>query len=272
MMSALGIEDFYRALDEKRRVGKNGVEYWMGRDIQEALGYETWQRFEGAIDRAMKACESIGEDPAHWFSNTAKPIVSGRGGVQLRRDFFLTRLACYLIAMNGDPAKPEVAWAQAYFATQTRLQEQQDTLSDQEKRLLLRERVRNANKYLNMAAKQAGVTQYGLFHDAGYQGLYGMGLKAIKLRKRLPANEDLLDCAGRPELAANEFRITQAEERLIKRRVQGDLAAAQTHREVGAEVRNSIRRIGGTMPEDLPPEPSIKKLANRKRLPRNSSN
>jgi DNA-damage-inducible protein D len=271
-MPIIGIEDFYRSLDEKRQVSSNGTEYWMGRDIQTVLGYRTWENFEQAVERAVEACKTIGEEPTHWFRGVTKPIVSGRGGTQLRGDFFLSRFGCYLIAMNGDPRIPEVSWAQAYFAAQTRRQEQQDALTEQEKRLLLRERVRNANKYLNIAAKQAGVKRYGLFHDAGYQGLYGMGLKAIKQRRRLPPTEDLLDCAGRVELAANEFRITQTEERLTKEGVKGELAATRTHRSVGAEVRASIKRIGGTMPENLAPEPSIKKLANRKRISKGDSN
>ncbi|HTG14407.1 MAG TPA: BRO family protein [Blastocatellia bacterium] len=191
-MAIVGIEDFYKALDGKRRIASNGAEYWMGRDIQEILGYETWQRFEDTIERAMKACESIGENPEQWFSGIAKPIISGRGGKQLRRDFFLSRLACYLVAMNGDSAKPEVAWAQAYFAVKTRQQEQEDQLTEDEKRLMLRERVRNANKYLNSAAKRAGVVRYGLFHDAGYRGLYGMSLKSIKQRKKLPPDRRLV--------------------------------------------------------------------------------
>jgi DNA-damage-inducible protein D len=211
----------------------------------------------------MMACESAGVNSDQHFRNTAKAIASGNGALVQRGDYYLSRYACYLIAMNGDTSKPEIGLAQTYFAIQTRRQEIEDKLTDEEKRLQLRERVKHANKHLNSAAKQAGVQRFGLFHDAGYKGLYSMGKTAIKIRKGISPNDELLDCAGRTELAANEFRITQTEERLRLNKLRGETTAMNTHYAVGMEVRNSIKRIGGTMPEDLPAEPNIKKLAHR---------
>jgi DNA-damage-inducible protein D len=109
------------------------------------------------------------------------------------------------------------------------------------------------------------VQKYAVFQDAGYKGLYGMGVSAIKARKTIPSKEDLLDHAGRAELAANEFRITQTEQKLNRERIQGEESAIQTHHSVGREVRATIQKIGGTMPEDLPPEPSIKKLKTQRK-------
>jgi DNA-damage-inducible protein D len=254
------LDSVHKALDAVKNVSKGGIEYWRGRDIQSVLGYATWENFEGVIKRAKVSCESTGEDSINHFRDTTKMVVVGSGAEVKVRDCFLDRYACYLIAMSGDTSKPEIGIAQAYFAVRTRLSELEDALSDDEKRILLRDRVKDANKYLNMAAKKAGVQNYGLFHDAGYRGLYGLTNADIKRRKGIPKNEDLLDCAGRVELAANEFRITQAEDRLTKQKIQGEKAAAFTHHQVGQEVRNSIKKIGGTMPENLPAEVPIKKL------------
>ncbi|MEE8450076.1 MAG: hypothetical protein V3S39_10630 [Thermodesulfobacteriota bacterium] len=129
---------------------------------------------------------------------------------------------------------------------------------------------------MNAAAKEAGVQSFGLFHDAGYRGLYGMGLSEIKEFKRLDPKDELLDRAGRTELAANEFRITQTEDKLVRENVEREQNAINTHSEVGGEVRATIEKLGGTMPEHLPPEPSIKKLASgfkkeKKALPNGQS-
>lgn len=164
----------------------------MARDIQLVLGHANWQNFQTVIERAKVACDGSGVNSRYHFIDTSKVIESGKGAKLERADCYLTRYACYLIAMNGDSTKLEVATAQAYFAVQTRRQE----LSDQEKRIQLRDRVRKGNKLLAGTARSAGVTRFALFNDAGYRGLYGMGLADIKTRKRIPPKEDLLDCAG----------------------------------------------------------------------------
>jgi DNA-damage-inducible protein D len=184
------------------------------------------------------ACESAGVDADDQFHEVTKGIPAGKGAEVQRTDMFLSRYACYLIAMNGDPRKPEVGLAQTYFAVQTRRQEVQD--QNPERRIELRQRVKEANRNLNSAAKGIGVQNYGLFHDAGYRDLYGMGLTDLKAYKKIPPKDDLLDRAGRVELAANEFRITQAEDKLRRENVKGESAAINTHREVGQAVRTSL--------------------------------
>jgi DNA-damage-inducible protein D len=251
--------DFSRSLDEKKMYTPEGVEYWLGRDLQVILGYDTWQNFAQVIERAIHACESIGVDPCNHFSDATNMVVVGSGAQVQRADYFLTRYACYLIAMNGDSRKAEIGFAQTYFAVQTRRQEQFDELAEAEKRIELRERVKDNVKHLNEAAKGAGVQDYPSFHAAGYRGLYGgLGVGEIKQRKNIEAKESILDRAGRAELAANDFRITQTEEKLAG--VNGERQATAVHHSVGKEVRKAIENIGGTMPEDLPPEPHIKHL------------
>jgi DNA-damage-inducible protein D len=254
-----------KALEEKRRITQSGNEYWMARDLQAALGYSTWENFEEVIHRAQMACESAGANPADHFREATKVIAAGKGAQMPRKDYFLARYACYLIAMNGDPRKPEIATAQVYFVVQTRKQELQDQLTGEERRIQLRERVRERNKSLASAAKQAGVQKFAVFQAAGYQGLYDLGLADIKRRKGIGKKDDLLDRAGRTELAANEFRITQTEEKLYRDKVNNEPLAIETHRTVGREVRATIKKIGGTMPENLPAEPSIKTLLNKRK-------
>ena len=248
------------ALNKCKKIAPNGEDYWMARDLQTVLAYANWQSFEGVIGKARMACDTSGISSDYQFIHINKGMKSSTGLQIERADFYLSRYACYLIAMNGDPSKPEIASAQTYFAIQTRLQEIETEQIGQGKRIELRERVKIANKNLFGVAQKAGVSKFGPFNNAGYQGLYGMGLPEIKTRKQIPQNEDLLDCAGRAELAANEFRITQTEQMLTRKNIQGQEAAIDTHKHVGKEVRETIRKLGGTLPENLPKEPSIKKI------------
>jgi len=268
---------YVRKMDELRKIAPDESEYWMARDLQAALNYETWRSFTSVIERAKEACKSSGSVIEKHFADASKMVQIGSSANRRLDDVFLSRYACYLIAMNGDPAKPEVGFAQTYFAVQARIQEIQEQLTDAEKRVMLRERVQNANRVLSGVAHDAGVQRFGIFQDAGYRGLYGgLGLKNIKQRKGLPPSSDLLDHAGRAELAANEFRITQTEQKILRDKIVGEENAIHAHHKVGERVRQTIREIGGTMPEDLRPEESVKKLRSairkrRKLLPSGSS-
>jgi len=230
----------------------------------EILAYADWDNFLHVVDKAKVACDNSGRFSSKHFLEITEMVSIGSGAKRKRENLVLSRYACYLIAMNGDTSKPEVSTAQTYFAMQTHRQEVEQALTDQQRRLLIRDRVKDANKKLAAAAKAAGVKHYPFFQDAGYKGLYdGRGRAEIKRLKGIPEEDDLLDCIDREELAANEFRITQTEAKLKREGIQGEDKAINTHFTVGKQVRAAIEQIQGTMPERLPAAPSIKKLAGK---------
>lgn len=249
------------AFDRCKKTSKNGAEYWMGRDIQSLLGYADWDNFVKVVEKAKISCGTSGASVNNHFRDTTEEVLIGSGAMGKRATYMLSRYACYLVAMNGNPSKPAIALAQTYFAVQTRRMEIQDQAESEPDRIGLRDHLTEATKGLNSAAKNSGVQKYGLFHDAGYRGLYGgMGLGNIKARKGLSPKDDLFDCAGRSELAANIFRATQAKERLQRERPKSETEANRIHHDAGKEVRQTIRKLGNTLPEDLPAEVPIKLL------------
>ncbi len=254
-------------LNALRRISPRGKPFWMGREIMEVLDYKDWRDFREVIERAKTSCEMAGHFSAHQFVLMPEMVSIGSGAQRERENFALSQYACYLIAMNGDPSKPEIADAQAYFTEQTYLQEQQNLLTESERRLVIRDRVKDANRKLSGAAKVSGVRNkmFGVFHDAGYKGLYGgLGAEAVKTRKKIDPKDNILDCMGRAELAANEFRITQTEQTLTNKGIKGEQKAIDTHMNIGKKVRATMKELGNTLPENLPAEPSIKKLAASK--------
>lgn len=255
-----------KPFESLKKTNVHGREYWSARDLQPLLGYQQWRRFEDAIARAQTSCLQSGNDPSHHFAGAGKMIAIGKGGMREVPDFHLSRFACYLIAQNGDPRKPEIAFAQKYFAIQTRRQELSDEQARDLERLELRKQTSQEFRALSGAAKEAGVqnAMFGVFHDAGYRGLYGgLGNEGVKRRKGIPADENLMDRMDTTELAANQFRMTQTREKLAREGVKGQQKAIATHEQVGREVREAIKRIGGTMPESIPPAEHIKQVEKR---------
>ncbi|MGE0114091.1 MAG: DNA damage-inducible protein D [Steroidobacteraceae bacterium] len=258
-----------------RRFDVKGNEYWNARDLQPLLEYAAWDKFKRVIEKAMEACRQSGHDIADHFSQMAKMVDIGSGARREIEDYQLSRYACYLIVQNGDPSKPVIANGQTYFAVQTRRQELHDSeafarLTEDEKRLAIRNELAEHNKYLAAAAKESGVEtplDYAIFQDHGYKGLYGgLGAKDIQARKGLKKSQKILDHMGSTELAANLFRATQTEEKLRREQVRNKQKANNTHFEVGKKVRQTIAELGGTMPEVLPtPGKSIQQLETAKK-------
>lgn len=255
-------------------------EYWFARELASVLEYQDWRNFVQVVDKAKMACLSAGYKVEDHFGDVTKMVRIGSDATRSVPDVRLSRYACYLIVQNGDPSKPVIAQGQTYFALQTRRQELADEqkfagLNEDERRLMLRDELTHHNKALASAAKIAGVNSgidYAVFQDHGYKGLYGgMGSKSIHARKNLKENEKILDHMGSTELAANLFRATQAEDKLKRENIRSKAAANTAHYQVGAKVRQTIKELGGVMPENLPtPDKSIKQIERekKKRIPR----
>jgi DNA-damage-inducible protein D len=268
------IEDLISAFEDASQIDDDGNEFWFARDLQKLLGYAKWDNFLTVVQRAREACEASRHSTSDHFAGVGKMIRLGKGAEREIDDIVLTRYASYLVAQNGDARKREIAFAQTYFAIQTRRQEIADQeassytpLSEDERRCLLRDEIKEHNKNLASAAKQAGVrdgADFAIFQTYGYKGLYGgLDVPGIRRRKNLRPNQQILDHMGSTELAANLFRATQTEEKLRRDSIRGKGAANRTHFDVGAKVRQTIRELGGDMPETLPAAEDIKKVGRR---------
>ena len=250
---------------------KDGVERWSARDLSVLIGYEKWDNFQNVLLKAKEACKGVNLDVNDHFPDFGKMVPLGSGSEREIKDYALSRYACYLVIQNADPSKPMVANGQTYFAIQTRRQELSDQnpqLAEDKKRIMLREEMKYHNKKLASAAKNAGVEtslDYAIFQDYGYKGLYGgLGMKDIKARKGLKKSQNILDHMGSTELAANLFRATQTEDKIRRDNIKNKGQASQIHHEIGRKVRQTIKDIGGTMPENLPtPKDSIKKIERK---------
>ncbi|WP_191968519.1 DNA damage-inducible protein D [Cellvibrio sp. KY-GH-1] len=266
-----------KALDE------NGNEFWPARQLAKVLEYSEYRHFLPVLERAREACRNSAQAVEDHFEDILEMVEIGSGARRELPNVRLSRYACYLVVQNGDPSKPVIANGQTYFALQTRRQELADSkkftqLSEDEKRLAIRNELAEHNKQLAAAAKDSGVEtplDYAIFQDHGYKGLYGgLANKDIHARKGLKKSQKILDHMGSTELAANLFRATQTEEKLRRDEVKNKSQANKTHFDVGRKVRQTIEELGGTMPEDLPtPETSIKQVESaQKKLTKNQKN
>ena len=255
-----------KVFEEIKHIDEFGNEYWLARELMPVLEYTLWQRFSNAIKKAKDNCNNSNYNISDHFIGADKMVNIGSNTERKIQDYKLSRYGCYLIVLNCDPRKKVIALAKTYFAIQTRKQElseiEYNNLSEDEKRLYRRDQARKGNYNLNQTAVKSGVKDLARFHNAGYKGLYnGETADDIFKRKKLRYREDILDNMGSEELADNIFRIAQTDAKLKRDNVDNEYTANSVHYEVGKEVRNSIKRLGGIMPEDLPmPNRSLKEI------------
>lgn len=257
-----------QTFEQIKHYNEYGEEFWYARDLQTALEYTEWRNFTKTIEKAITACENSDIPSGEHFVDVNKTIAMPKGGYKEVPDYALSRYACYLIVMNGDPRKEVISVGQTYFAVKARQQElveNFEVLTEEQKRLAIRKEMIAHNKSLAEAAQMAGVIDpkdYAIFQNKGYQGLYGgLNAKDIHKRKGLKKSQKILDHMGSTELAANLFRATQTDEKLRRENIQDKQEAYSTHYEVGKKVRETIKELGGTMPEDLPtPSKSIAQI------------
>lgn len=248
-----------------KQIDDNGNEYWYAQDLQEILEYSEWRNFSKIIEKAKTACKASGNAVFSEFVDVNKLVDVGASLQRTIQDIVLSRYACYLIAMNGDPRKEVIALAQTYFAVKTHEQEQLELPKEDSLRLQIRQDIKEHNISLAEAANQAGIKEpkdYAIFQNEGYKGLYGgLGVKQIHAKKGLKKSQKILDHMGSTELAANLFRATQTDEKLRREGIKGKENANKVHHDVGAKVRQTIKELGGTMPEDLDtPKKSIQQI------------
>ncbi len=263
-----------KTFEEIKHYDEYGNEYWCARELQEVLGYKEWRYFLSVIEKAQIACSQSNNDINSNFGVNTKIVKTGVSSKAVI-DYKLSRYACYLIVQNSNPKYETVALAQTYFAVQTRkielTEKEYNLLNEDEKRLYRRIQTRDGNKELYKIAKEKGVKNFDRFTNAGYKGLYnGETADDIAKRKGLRYREEILDNMGSVELGANIFRITQTESLLEKQNKPDEIIATDTHYNVGRIIRETMKKLGTTMPEDLPtPKKSIKELEKEKLLNKN---
>jgi DNA-damage-inducible protein D len=264
----------HKTFENIKHIDSDGNEFWDARELAKVLDYADYRNFLTVIEKAKKACKNSGLTISDHFVEANEMVPLGSGAARQIDSFKLSRYACYLIVQNGDSSKPVIANGQTYFAIQARKQELItdevfQSLKEDEKRLFLRNELKEHNKLLVDTAFQAGVKSnldFAIFQNHGYKGLYGgLDAKGIHVKKKLKKSQKILDYMGSTELAANLFRSTQTEEKLRRDQIKTKIKANKTHYQVGQKVRRTIQELGGAMPEALPtPTKSITQIEEKK--------
>lgn len=227
---------------------KNGINYWFARDLMVWLGYKDYKTFKtGPIQKAITVCLNADMNTTENFQEYSREING-----ETCPDFKLTKCACFLIAMNGDRNKSKVACAQVFFAKLAEEVYKHIGEAQQIERIPIRKDISAQEKSLSRAAKDHGIQYYGLFRDKGYRGLYNMSTKELRIRKQISEKQSPLDFMETEEMAANLFVTTQAEGKIRKEDLFGQIACEEAIFSVGKQVRKTIVEINGTLPENQP--------------------
>lgn len=241
------------------------VEFWYARELMALLGYERWENFDKAVARAMESCETSGIKVGDHFREVTKMIETGKGAHRAVKDYMLTRYACYLIAQNGDPKKEEIAFAQSYFAVQTRKQELIEERIAIIERTEARGRLRESEKRLSQNVYERGVDDagFGRIRSKGDQALFG-GHTTMEMKERLAVkdNRPLADFLPTLTIAAKNLATEMTNYRVEEKDLQGERAITKEHVQNNRSVREMLGQRG-IKPEELPPSEDIKKLERR---------
>ena len=237
---------------------ENGGKYWYARDFMQMLGYETLSAFQKPINKAIATCTALNIPVLDNFQQVQRTV----NGEDVA-DFKLTRFACYLISINGDVRKPEVAAAQAYFVTMAEAFRHYIQDSENVERVQIREEVSEQERSLSTVAFAAGVTHYQFFQNAGYRGMYCMNLSDLRERRGIASGRSPLDFMNGEELAANLFRITQTQAKIRNENLQGQMRLERAAQDVGQTVRSTMVKLSGRTPESLPVVEDIKSVKGK---------
>jgi len=244
---------------------QNGVEYWLARDLQVLLEYDEWRNFFKVIEKAKISCQNAGQNINDHFVEVNKTIPMPKGATKEVEDFMLTRYACYLIAQNGDPRKEAIAFAQSYFALQTRKQELLEERIALAERLNARQKLVATETELSKNIYERGVDDqgFGRIRSKGDQALFG-GLSTIQMKKKLgiPENRPLADFLPTITIKAKDLATEITNFNVKKNDLQGESSITGEHIKNNQDVRGVLTK-SGIKPEELPPEEDLKKLERR---------